>query len=311
MKATFAAACVLSIFFFASVFAQPFDERGEVPLRDWPVTFPMSSDAGAREGAVAAASLPSVPSNFKAVTPCRVVDTRNAAGPYGGPAMAAGETRTFDIDSGSCSIPANGIAYSLNFTVVGPSTGGWIQVGPGGAPVPFVSTLNFAAGETVANAAIVPAGPDGTINVLAAVADLHLIIDINGYFPGATYLGSGETLRGTFTVEFTATAALQPGSSPISFAPNLAAAPQAGPANIILAGGSPTANCPGTSANPQAAPGQLCLYEAAGNATSNCLAKVGGVYSCGASDAWGTTYFLRSADAGRVFSVGTWAVTAP
>jgi hypothetical protein len=52
-----------------------------------------------------------------------------------------------------------------------------------GGAVPPVSVLNFNAGQTVANAAIVPLGPGAmTVNVSAST---HVILDVNGYFGGA------------------------------------------------------------------------------------------------------------------------------
>jgi hypothetical protein len=43
-----------------------------------------------------------------------------------------------------------------------------------------VSTLNYLAGETVANAALAPLGPGG-LTVLAGVSGADLILDVNGY----------------------------------------------------------------------------------------------------------------------------------
>jgi hypothetical protein len=45
-----------------------------------------------------------------------------------------------------------------------------------------VSTLNYVGGQTIANAAIVPAGTAGGISVVAGVHGTNLLIDINGYF---------------------------------------------------------------------------------------------------------------------------------
>ncbi len=42
---------------------------------------------------------------FVPVTPCRVVDTRRAAGAFGGPSLAAGTSRDFPIVQGACDIP--------------------------------------------------------------------------------------------------------------------------------------------------------------------------------------------------------------
>jgi hypothetical protein len=44
-----------------------------------------------------------------------------------------------------------------------------------------VSTLNSPNGAIIANAAIVPAGADGSITLYSSNAT-HVIIDINGYF---------------------------------------------------------------------------------------------------------------------------------
>jgi uncharacterized repeat protein (TIGR01451 family) len=127
------------------------------------------------------------PLQFVPVAPCRVMDTRNATGPVGGPYIAAGTARTVPIPSSPCGVPANAVAYSLNVTVV-PRTGwlGFLTVWPTGQPQPLVSTLNSMDGSILANAAIVPAGTGGSINAYAT-NDTELIIDINGYFvPPAT-----------------------------------------------------------------------------------------------------------------------------
>ena len=52
------------------------------------------------------------------VTPCRVVDTRQTNGPFGGPRLQGGHSRSFPIPQGACNIPASAAAYSLNVTVV-------------------------------------------------------------------------------------------------------------------------------------------------------------------------------------------------
>ena len=39
----------------------------------------------------------SLGAEYYTLTPCRVIDTREAAGPWGGPALAAGATRAFAI----------------------------------------------------------------------------------------------------------------------------------------------------------------------------------------------------------------------
>jgi hypothetical protein len=125
---------------------------------------------------------------FYPVTPCRIADTRAPAGftgSFGPPSMAGGSTRTFGVLSSSCAsgIPSNVAAYALNFTVVPPSGGppANLTTWPSGAAaMPNVSTLNYA-GTVVANAAIVPAGTNGAINVFANYPT-DVLFDITGYF---------------------------------------------------------------------------------------------------------------------------------
>jgi len=124
------------------------------------------------------------PLQFVPVTPCRVADTRNAAGPFGSPTMTAGQTRSFAIPSSGCGIPSTAQAYSLNVTVVPDGPLGFLSLWPTGQPKPYVSTLNSWGGAVVANAAIVPAGTGGAVNVFAS-DPTDLILDIDGYFDAA------------------------------------------------------------------------------------------------------------------------------
>ena len=66
----------------------------DVPLRDWPA--PATWSTSAAQGAKGLLSETN-PLPLVAVTPCRIADTRNAAGPYGGPELAANMTRNFTI----------------------------------------------------------------------------------------------------------------------------------------------------------------------------------------------------------------------
>ena len=118
---------------------------------------------------------------FSAVTPCRVADTRNADGPFGGPEMEASTVRSFAIQAGGCNIPSTAAAYSVNVTVVPDGPLSYLTAWPTGSIQPFVSTLNSFDGTVVANAAIVPAGTTGAISIFVT-SRTHVILDINGYF---------------------------------------------------------------------------------------------------------------------------------
>jgi hypothetical protein len=118
---------------------------------------------------------------FVPVTPCRVADTRNPAGAFGGPALAAQSTRGFTIPSSACNIPATAQAYSVNATVVPHGPLGFLTVFPCGQPLPLASTLNAIDGRVKAAAAIVPAGTNGDL-CFFTTSDTELVLDINGYF---------------------------------------------------------------------------------------------------------------------------------
>jgi exo-beta-1,3-glucanase (GH17 family) len=123
---------------------------------------------------------------FYPMSPCRVVDTREPAmGALGAPVMSAASRRTLPITASLCAIPAAARAYSLNITAV-PAAGtlGFLTAWPTGAARPDVSALNAVTGTIVANAAIVPAGSGGAIDIYTQHAS-HVVVDINGYFAPA------------------------------------------------------------------------------------------------------------------------------
>ena len=121
---------------------------------------------------------------FVSVSPCRVADTRNPVGPYGGPSITGGAWREFLIPASICNIPGNAAAYSLNVTVVPHGPLGFLTIWPSGQSQPLASTLNSFDGRVKANAVVVAAGADTGVNVYVSdTADV--VLDINGYFtPG-------------------------------------------------------------------------------------------------------------------------------
>jgi hypothetical protein len=127
---------------------------------------------------------------FVPITPCRVADTRDPAGPFGGPAMAGGTSRDFTIPASACGVPASAQAYSLNVTVVPLGMLGYLTIWPTGPERPAASVLNSLDGRVKANAAIVPAGTGGAVSVYASHST-HVVLDVNGYFVSA---GGADTL---------------------------------------------------------------------------------------------------------------------
>jgi hypothetical protein len=121
---------------------------------------------------------------FYTLPPCRVVDTRNASGPYGGPAIPPGNQRIFTM-TGQCSVPATAKAVSGNVTAVTPSSAGAFQLFSGDDQPGVPTTISFAARKTRANNVVLKlAGSgSGTLGVAStASGPVHLVIDINGFF---------------------------------------------------------------------------------------------------------------------------------
>ncbi len=147
-----------------------------------------SSGGASDEGAVfEVTGAPPAPYQFVTVAPCRLIDTRQTGGPIQG-----GSFRTFPIPlEGGCNIPATAAAYSLNVTVVPIGRLGYLTMWPAGIDLrPVVSTLNATDGRVKADAAIVPAGTSGGVNVYVTDTT-NVILDINGYFAPV----SGSTLE--------------------------------------------------------------------------------------------------------------------
>lgn len=136
------------------------------------------------------------PYQYYAVTPCRLVDTRNPAGPQGGPRLAGTVARSFPI-AGLCGLPTTAKAATLNLATVATTGSGNLRIWPFGIAMPLVATMNFDAGEpAIANGAICPLGPyapstpgDPTTNnsisayyAIGAAYSADLVIDVTGYF---------------------------------------------------------------------------------------------------------------------------------
>jgi len=136
----------------------------------------------------------SSPTHFVPITPCRVADTRNANGGFGGPALMGASwneitSRDFVIPNSTCGIPSTAAAYSMNVAVVPSGPLGFLTLWPSGQTQPLVSTLNSIDGRVKSNAAIVPAGLNGAISAFATDTT-DLILDINGYFVAGSVPGA-------------------------------------------------------------------------------------------------------------------------
>ena len=132
--------------------------------------------------AVSQVALAQVPLQFVTVPPCRVVDTRLAIGPFGGPSLQGQTSRDFAIPNGACSIPSTAEAYSLNVTVVPRPTLGYLTVWPTGQTAADDIDPEFSRWAGQGQCRHRAGGhPNQSISVFAT-DNTDVILDIDGYF---------------------------------------------------------------------------------------------------------------------------------
>jgi hypothetical protein len=85
-------------------------------------------------------------------------------------------------------VPDDSTAVLLEITVDAPATAGYVTVYPCGEALPLASNLNFVAGQTFSNSAVVKIGSDHTVCFYVST-ETHLVIDINGAFSPSSAVG--------------------------------------------------------------------------------------------------------------------------
>lgn len=132
------------------------------------------------QGALAPAAF-AAPANLHTVTPCRVFDSRL---PADGPALSSGTARTINV-AGVCGVPANASSAAVNVTVIAPTSLGYLRLyATGPAPGPF-SAINFSAGQTRGNNALVQLSAGGQVDALTTMpvpGTVDVVLDVFGYF---------------------------------------------------------------------------------------------------------------------------------
>ncbi len=178
-------------------------------------------------------ALPSGALPFFAVNPCRLADTRAGfgfTGPFGPPSLGGGSGRDVPV-TGTCGIPASAQAVSFNVTVTNTSGPGFILAYPTGGAVPTVSTLNYVAGQTLANAAIVPLSGSGSASFVAGVSGTDLVLDVNGCYAPQPVVTSLNGSTGAVTLLAGQNVSLTDGPGSVTIATSVPAGPQ-GPQGI-------------------------------------------------------------------------------
>jgi hypothetical protein len=123
---------------------------------------------------------------YHTLTPCRLLDTRldprEAVGLDGGPALVSGRPRGVQ-GIAICGGPGTARALAVNLTVTNPTASGHLRLADTPWPAD-TSTINFLAGQTRANSAVVTLDPFGRLAanpVLEGSGTVDLILDVSGY----------------------------------------------------------------------------------------------------------------------------------
>jgi uncharacterized protein YkwD len=118
---------------------------------------------------------------FHPVSPARVLDTRQGTGAAAAPLGAGAGLNVFVTGRGG--IPIAGVlAVVMNVTVTAPTSLSYLTVFPGGEALPLTSSLNYVAGQTVANLVVVKVSVDGRVAMYNALGATHVIADVAGWY---------------------------------------------------------------------------------------------------------------------------------
>ncbi len=218
----------------------------DLPLSNWgappywtpPLAQPAEGEAGGRMPARAqgmtaqAESLPSSPLPFVAIAPCRIVDTRvNIIDGFHRPNFDDDEARTFNFPvSADCpGLPSTAGAYSLNIQFRPLAQLAYLTAYPTGTTMPLVSTVVGNPAGWTTNAAVVPAGTSGQIDVYCQFAG-RVVIDINGYYGPQSVVTSLNTKTGDVTLAAGSNVTITPSGNTLTIAAT------GGPGGVLPAG---------------------------------------------------------------------------
>ena len=124
--------------------------------------------------------------SFYALTPCRILDTRQT----GVPLTQTNPQQVYQI-TGACGVPPGALAVALNVTLVGASSSLSVRGYPGDLPAPGTNVVSTTLPRsTVAGFAVLPLATNGsgTLGVLMTLAPpattgrTDLLLDVAGYF---------------------------------------------------------------------------------------------------------------------------------
>ena len=122
---------------------------------------------------------------YHGLTPSRILDTRVGTGGF---TVPVGPGQSIDLPvAGQGGVPSTGVSGAvLNVTITNPTSQGYVTVYPTGTATPTTSSLNFNAGQTIANRAIVGLGTGGKVTIYNGYGKTDVIVDVSGWFTDAS-----------------------------------------------------------------------------------------------------------------------------
>jgi outer membrane protein assembly factor BamB len=122
---------------------------------------------------------------FTAVTPSRILDTRNGTGGFSAPIGPRGTIAVTVAGVGgvpSMGAPNAPTAVVINVTTTGGTAGSYLTVWPTGVSMPTAADLNFPPYSNQPNLVVVKVGPDGKVNIFNGFGSVHVVADVAGWY---------------------------------------------------------------------------------------------------------------------------------
>lgn len=123
---------------------------------------------------------PSSSLRLQALTPARLLDTRDPNDPLAG-AVQGGKSIDLKV-TGRGGVPTNAKAVALNVVVTGPTSESFLTVWPTAATMPLASSVNMIPGQTVPNMVLAKLSSDGKVSIFNNSGAAHVIVDVLGSF---------------------------------------------------------------------------------------------------------------------------------
>ena len=139
-------------------------------------------------------------SAYTPITPCRLADTRANSGLQGQGNTLTGGHILHVVVANNCGVPDASFfsdhtvtAVVVNITAINPSQAGWLKAYGSGQPAPSTSSVNFVAGQTIANEATVTVGGPiidtadaGAIDIANLQGSVDVAVDVQGFYSVST-----------------------------------------------------------------------------------------------------------------------------